>query len=146
MFKVDRHGLLYNGRCLRTPCRRFTEVRFPWIKEMNGSTDSSRNVSINRCERFKDYYLENTVSSLFSIALNLGSCPVIILINVLIIIVIKTRRRLQHTTGLLSRNRSGASVTAVIHRTRNLLSVATLAFALLLLLQTDIFCFSCSMY
>ena len=51
--------------------------------------------------------------------------------------------RVQHTTGLLSRNRSGGglSFTAVIHRTRNLLSVACIAFALLLLLQTDSFCF-----
>ena len=47
----------------------------------------------------------------------------------------------QHTTGLLSGNRSGAgcSFTAVIHRTRNLLSVGCSAGGLLFLLQKDSF-------
>ena len=68
---------------------------------MNGNTDSSLNFSINCRERFREYFLENTITSLFSIALNLGSCPVIILMNVLIIIAIKTRRRLQSEYNIL---------------------------------------------
>ena len=68
---------------------------------MNGDTDSSLNFSINCRERFREYFLENTITSLFSIALNLGSCPVIILMNVLIIIAIKTRRRLQSEYNIL---------------------------------------------
>ena len=68
---------------------------------MNGNTDSSLNFSINCRERFREYFLENTITSLFSIALNLGSCPVIILMNVLIIIAIKTRRGLQSEYNIL---------------------------------------------
>ena len=47
----------------------------------------------------------------------------------------------QHTTGLLSGNRSGggSSFTAVIYRTRNLLSVGCSAGRLLFLLQKDSF-------
>ena len=47
------------------------------------------------------YVLVNTLAGLFSIALNLGSCPVIILMNVLVIVAIKTRRRLQSTYNIL---------------------------------------------
>ena len=68
---------------------------------MNSSTDSVRNFSINCRGRFKEYFLENTVISLLSTALNLGSCPVIILMNVLVIVAIKTRRRLQSTYNIL---------------------------------------------
>ena len=68
---------------------------------MNSSTDSVRNFSINCRGRFKEYFLENTVISLLSTALNLGSCPVIILMNVLVIVAIKTRRRLQSTCNIL---------------------------------------------
>ena len=68
---------------------------------MNASTDSVRNHSINCRGRFKEYFLENTVISLFSIALNLGSCPVIIMMNVLVIVAIKTRRILQSEYNIL---------------------------------------------
>ena len=68
---------------------------------MNSSTDSVRNFSISCRARFKEYFLENTVISLLSTALNLGSCPVIILMNVLVIVAIKTRRRLQSTYNIL---------------------------------------------
>ena len=68
---------------------------------MNASTDSVRNHSINCRGRFKEYFLENTVISLFSIALNLGSRPVIIMMNVLVIVAIKTRRRLQSEYNIL---------------------------------------------
>ncbi|CAH3179750.1 unnamed protein product [Porites evermanni] len=68
---------------------------------MNASTDSVRNHSISCRGRFKEYFLENTVISLFSIALNLGSCPVIIMMNVLVIVAIKTRRRLQSEYNIL---------------------------------------------
>ena len=68
---------------------------------MNASTDSVRNHSINCRGRFKEYFLQNTVISLFSIALNLGSCPVIIMMNVLVIVAIKTRRRLQSEYNIL---------------------------------------------
>ena len=81
--------------------RRFRDVRSPWKTEMNASTDSVRNHSINCRGRFKEYFLENTVISLFSIALNLGSCPVIIMMNVLVIVAIKTRRRLQSEYNIL---------------------------------------------
>ena len=68
---------------------------------MNSSTHSVRNFSINCRGRFKEYFLENIVISLLSTALNLGSCPVIILMNVLVIVAIKTRRRLQSTYNIL---------------------------------------------
>jgi len=68
---------------------------------MNVSADSARNHSINCRGRFKEYFLQNTVISLFSIALNLGSCPVIIMMNVLVIIAIKTRHRLQSEYNIL---------------------------------------------
>ena len=68
---------------------------------MNVSADSARNHSINCRGRFQEYFLQNTVISLFSIALNLGSCPVIIMMNVLVIVAIKTRRRLQSEYNIL---------------------------------------------
>lgn len=54
----------------------------------------------------------------------------------------------QHTTGLLSGNRSGSgcSITAIIHRTGNLLSVGSIAGGLLFLLQKYSFYLSRSMY
>lgn len=54
----------------------------------------------------------------------------------------------QHITGVLSGNRSGGgcSFTAIIHRTRNLLSVGSIAGGLLLLLQKDSFYLYRSMY
>ena len=68
---------------------------------MNVSSDSSLNESIICRRRDEEYILVNTVTSLFSIALNLASCPVIILMNVLVIVAIKTRRRLQSTYNIL---------------------------------------------
>ena len=107
-------------------------------------SNSALNESVICRRRDEEYILVNTLTSLLSIALNLGSCPVIIFMNVLVIVAIKTRRRLvhvQHTTGLLSGNRSGggSSFTTVIHRTRNLLSVGCSAGGLLFLLQKDSF-------
>jgi len=68
---------------------------------MNVSSDSALNESIICRRRDEEYILVNTVASLFSIALNLGSCPFIILMNVLVIVAIKTRRRLQSTYNIL---------------------------------------------
>ena len=73
----------------------------PLKKEMNGSTDSVRSFSLSCRGRFKEYFLENTVICLLSTALNLGSCPFIILMNVFAIVAIKTRRRLQSTYNIL---------------------------------------------
>ena len=68
---------------------------------MNVSSDSALNESIICRRRDEEYILVNTVTSLFSIALNLGSCPFIILMNVLVIVAIKTRRRLQSEYNIL---------------------------------------------
>ena len=68
---------------------------------MNVSSDSALNESIICRRRDEEYILVNTVTSLFSIALNLGSCPFIILMNALVIVAIKTRRRLQSTYNIL---------------------------------------------
>ena len=68
---------------------------------MNVSSDSAFNESIICRRRDEEYILVNTVTSLFSIALNLGSCPFIILMNVLVIVAIKTRRRLQSEYNIL---------------------------------------------
>ena len=68
---------------------------------MNVSSDSAVNESIICRRRDEEYILVNTVTSLFSIALNLGSCPFIILMNVLVIVAIKTRRRLQSEYNIL---------------------------------------------
>ena len=43
----------------------------------------------------------NILASLFSITLNIGSCPIIILMNMLVTIAIKTRRRLQCEYNIL---------------------------------------------
>ena len=68
---------------------------------MNVSSDFALNESIICRRRDEEYILVNTVTSLFSIALNLGSCPFIILMNVLVIVAVKTRRRLQSTYNIL---------------------------------------------
>ena len=64
-------------------------------------SNSALNLSISCRGREEKYVLVNTLASLFSIALNLGSCPVIILMNVLVIVAIKTRPRLQSTYNIL---------------------------------------------
>ena len=69
----------------------------------NVSQNSALNVSII-CRSREDeyiYILVNTIASLFSITVNLGSCPVIIFMNVLVIVAIKTRRRLQSEYNIL---------------------------------------------
>ena len=61
------------------------------------------------CWREEEYILRNILASFFSITLNIGSYPIIILMNMLVTIAIKTRRRLQcehnSTTRLFSGNR-----------------------------------------
>ena len=70
---------------------------------VNVSQNSALNVSIICRSRENEYIyiLVNTIASLFSITVNLGSCPVIIFMNVLVIVAIKTRRRLQSTYNIL---------------------------------------------
>ena len=70
---------------------------------VNVSQNSALNVSIICRSREEEYIyiLVNTIASLFSITLNLGSCPVIIFMNVLAIVGIKTRRRLQSEYNIL---------------------------------------------
>ena len=49
------------------------------------------------CERFQDeeYRLENYSATLASIILSVLSCPVIVVMNLLVIVVVKTKRSLQ---------------------------------------------------
>ena len=80
-------------------------VRFPRLKKEMNVSNSALTLSISCRSRDEKYVLVNTLASLFSIALNLGSSPVIILMNVLVrllvIVAIKTRRRLQSTYNIL---------------------------------------------
>ncbi|CAH3110114.1 unnamed protein product, partial [Porites lobata] len=73
------------------------------LRRLQNAQRDITNLAVNpwRWIVFKEYFLENTVISLFSIALNLGSCPVIIMMNVLVIVAIKTRRRLQSEYNIL---------------------------------------------
>ena len=53
------------------------------------------------CWREEEYILRNILASFFSITLNIGSYPIIILMNMLVTIAIKTRRRLQCKYNIL---------------------------------------------
>lgn len=55
------------------------------------------------CHRFQDeeYFMENFLSTLASIILNILSCPLIIVLNLLVIMAIKRRPRLQKKSNIL---------------------------------------------
>ena len=69
---------------------------------MNFPNSSSTIKDAASCRVAKErYFWEYILATLPVIALNLGSCPVIILMNALVIIAIKTRRRLQSVYNIL---------------------------------------------
>ena len=69
---------------------------------MNFPNSSSTIKDAASCRLAKErYFWEYILATLHVIALNLGSCPVIILMNALVIIAIKTRRRLQSIYNIL---------------------------------------------
>ena len=49
----------------------------------------------------EDYLLEKSVFTLLAIALNMASCPFTILMNVLVIVLVKTRHQLQTKHNIL---------------------------------------------
>ena len=59
------------------------------------------NILLSWKRKWTSVILVNILASFFSIALNWGSCQIIILMNMLVIIAIKTRRRLQSTCNIL---------------------------------------------
>ena len=65
-------------------------------------TNSLATKNVASCRVTKErYFWEYIFATLPVIALNLGSCPIIILMNALVIIAIKTRRRLQSIYNIL---------------------------------------------
>jgi len=66
-------------------------------------TNSSSAPTQPSCSRVieEEYFLESALFTLLSIILNLSTCPVIIFMNALVIITIKTRRRLQTMYNIL---------------------------------------------
>ena len=86
------------------------------------------------CRREEEYILLNILFSFFSITLNIGSYPIIILMNMLVTIAIKTRLRLRCEYNILlaclagtDSFGGGCSFKAIIYRKRNLLSVGCIA-------------------
>ena len=69
---------------------------------MNFTNSSSTITDVASCRVAKEvYFWEYILATLPVIALNLGSCPIIILMNALVIIAIKARRRLQSIYNIL---------------------------------------------
>ena len=72
---------------------------------MNSSTDHGNGSSISsvlNCRVWKEeYHQENYVSTLAAIILNMVTCPVIILLNLLVILAVKTKRRLQTSYNIV---------------------------------------------
>ena len=69
---------------------------------MNFTNSSSSMKDAASCRVAKErYFLEYILATLPVIALNLGSCPIIILMNALVIVAIKARRRLHSIYNIL---------------------------------------------
>ena len=78
---------------------------------MNFTNSSSSMKDAASCRVAKErYFLEYILATLPVIALNLGSCPIIILMNALVIIAIKARRRLQSIYNILLACLAGADM------------------------------------
>ena len=88
---------------LRSAKRLFFWVRMMWsqnnsINHTNSTVTVKLSVGYSGCHRFpedKEYFTAHIAVSLASIILNMLTCPVIILMNALVIVVVKTRPRLQ---------------------------------------------------
>ena len=77
---------------------------------MNINNTSTASVAAS-CRVTEDgYFLENAAVTLLSITLNLVTSPLIILMNVLVITAIKTRRRLQTMYNILLANLAGTDL------------------------------------
>lgn len=68
---------------------------------MNFSNSSSTTAAANCRVMEEEHFFENVLATLLSIILNLATCPIVILMNTLVIIAIKTRRRLQTMYNIL---------------------------------------------
>jgi len=68
---------------------------------MNFTNSSSATAPANCRVMEEEHFLENAFPTLLSITLNLSTCPFIIFMNALVIIAIKTRRRLQTIYNIL---------------------------------------------
>ena len=71
---------------------------------MNSSnhTNSSFVPSVANCRVWREQYdQENYVSTLAAIILNMLTCPMTVFMNLLVIVAVKTKRRLQHTYHIL---------------------------------------------
>lgn len=77
---------------------------------MNLTNSSTTSAAVNCRVTEGDYFLENAVATLLSITLNLVTSPLIILMNVLVITSIKTRRRLQTMYNILLANLAGTDL------------------------------------
>ena len=82
---------------------------------MNFPNSSSTIKDAASCRVAKErYFWEYILATLPVIALNLGSCPIIILMNALVIIAIKTRRRLQFVYNILLACLAGTDLTVAL--------------------------------
>lgn len=66
-------------------------------------SESSAQPSSEYCYRLQDenFFLTHFITTLISIILHMLSCPVIVVLNLLVIVVVKTRRRLQSSYNIL---------------------------------------------